>query len=484
MGNIQFDNLQLAKAIEHRKKLVKAAIVASGYKFGNDSTLGDVIIDAFHGEMHYGADSSAAIALNEAWKDIISENQKKYIAYTKKQPESLQLLAISRLFERLTHSQINGISDININHQDIVVIPYSSTRLLIEALICRPKKDRDIALCPEGYYKGNAKLAANCGLRIQTFPVDLANDGVIIPEILDNCLTDNKNRTAILWMTMPGNPLIARYSKEQLEQIAKIVVKHNTDVFIDMLFDKMVPMGDYIPFPNIQINDEQGQPHLMYDRTLIIAGNSKNFNATGPWKMGAAISGNTSWLAETRERVSAVTFQRETTHLIYAGTANTSDDYIRHNQQDMMNKQQIVDKRINRINNKLGKEVLISYGKPKYGPFRGLGLTREFIEKAGIKDSWQFADFLLVGAGIESVEFILVGIGEIGVRINIACPRIRGDKNPDNLFTLFERLEYFIREIEAGLTYDDALKRINLNKKVSLQKFATDRQKTVLSRRS
>jgi aspartate/methionine/tyrosine aminotransferase len=467
MQNIQFDNLQLAKAIEHRKKLVKAAIIASGYQFGNDST----IIDAFHGEMHYGADSNATIALHEAWKDIFSETQKKYIHYTKKQPEDIQLLAISRLFERLTNLQMNGISDLKINHKDIVVIPYSSTRLLIEALTCRPKKDRDIALCPEGYYKGNAKLAANCGLKIETFPVDLANDGVIIPEIMDNYLTVNKNRIAVLWMTMPGNPLIARHSKEQLEQIAKIVVKHDIDVFIDMLFDKMVPMGEYIPFPNIQIHDDQGKPHFMYDRTLIVAGNSKNFNATGPWKMGAAISGNTSWLAETRERVSAVTFQRETAHLIYAGTANTSDDYITNNQQDLMNKQQLTEKLIKTINNNLGKEALISYGKPKYGPFRGLGLTREFIDKAGIKDSWQFADFLLVGAGIESVEFIVVGIREIGVRINIACPRIKGDKNPDNLFALFNRLEYFVREIDAGLRYDDAIKRINVNEKVNIKKF-------------
>ena len=63
---------------------------------------------------------------------------------------------------------------------------------------------------------------------------------------------------------MSGNPLIARYSKEQLEQIATIVVKHNTDVFIDMLFDKRVPTGDYIPFPNIQINETQKARAISY----------------------------------------------------------------------------------------------------------------------------------------------------------------------------------------------------------------------------
>jgi len=460
--------LEVTKAIAQRKKKIKRAIAESGYRFGHKNALSHVVIDAFHGEMHYGPDLHAVTALNEAWTDIISEGQEKYIRHNKKQPEDLQLVAKSHLFDRLKNPEVEGIRGLNIPHKDIVVVPYSSTQLTINALLRRPKKDRDIALCPEGFYKGNAELAASAGLRIRTFPVNFENDGCIIPERLDEYLAYYRPELAVLWLTMPGNPLIAQHSKVQLEQIARIVIKHNIDIFIDMLFDKMVPKGEYIPFSNIQIIDEQGHRHLIHNRTLIVSGNSKAFNATGPWKMGAAISGNTSWLAETREQSTAVTFQRETTHLIYAATANTTEEYMLKNQKDMISRQQFTDKLIAIINEKFEEEILISHGKPKYGPFRGMRFCDELLEKAGIQDNWQLADFLLVSAGIDTVDFTTIGTNKLGVRINVACPRIGGDKNPDNLIQLFNRLAYLIDEIKMGLTYDKGLKRIGINEKVSV----------------
>jgi len=463
--------LEVNKAIAQRKKEVKLAIAESGYQFENKNALSNVVIDAFHGEMHYGQDIHAVTALNKAWTDIISEGQEKYFRHNKKQPEDLQLVANSHLFDRLQNPEIEGVRGLNIPHKDIVVVPYSSTQLTINALLRRPKKNCDIALCPEGFYKGNAELAASAGLRIKTFPVSFDNDGCIIPEILDEYLTYYQPELAVLWLTMPGNPLIAQHSKVQLEQIARIVVKHNVDIFIDMLFDKMVPKGEYISFSNIQITDEQGNIHRIYDKTLIVAGNSKGFNATGPWKMGAAISGNTLWLAETREQSTAVTFQRETTHLIYAATANTTEEYILKNQKDMINRQQITDKIIATINERFEEEVLISYGKPKYGPFRGIRFCYELLEKAGIEDSWQLADFMLASAGIETVDFTTIGTNKLGIRINVACPRIGGDKNPDNLLQLFNRLAYLIDEIKMGLTYDKGLKRIGINEKVNINSY-------------
>ena len=472
-------NLELTKAIERRRKNVKSSIAHLNILFQDRERKSNDLVDAFHGEMHYGPDADAVKNLNKAWAEVTSEKQEAYIKHNKKQPEVIQNLATERLFDRLTHPQIEGVSGIEIDPQEVVVVPYSSTRLLIEALGCRPLKNRSIALCPEGFYKGNARLANNCGLAIETFPVDLKNDGIIIPEKLDQYLTYKRNRVSVLWLTMPGNPLIAHHSVEQLEQVAQVIFKHDVDVFIDMLFDKMVPDGKYTPLTNIRVKDHNGQSHLMYDRCLVVVGNSKGFNATGPWKMGAAISGNETWLSAVREQSKAVTFQRETTHLIYAGTSNTSNAYIRRNQEDMMKNQERVDALIGQINSELGKEAIISYGYPKYGPFRGIGLQSELLEKANIEDSWQLADFLLAAAGIESVEFVIVGIKSIGVRINVACPRVRGNKSQDNLLMLFGRLKSLIEAIEDGLTYKSALDNLKIKRKVSLANFIL-RQKHIL----
>ena len=226
--------LEIVKAIKKRKKKIKRAITESGCQFRNENALSNVVIDAFHGEMHYGPDPNAMTALNKAWTDIMSKSQDKYIHHSKKQPEDLQIIAKYHLLDRLLNPEVESITGLNISHKDIVVVPYSSTQLTINAMLRRPKKNCDIALCPEGFYKGNAELAANAGLRIKTFPVNFDNDGCIIPEILDEYLTYYQQELAVLWLTMPGNPFIAQHSKKQLEQIAKIVVKHDTDVFIDI----------------------------------------------------------------------------------------------------------------------------------------------------------------------------------------------------------------------------------------------------------
>nr|VFK09559.1 MAG: Aspartate/methionine/tyrosine aminotransferase [Candidatus Kentron sp. LPFa]VFK25595.1 MAG: Aspartate/methionine/tyrosine aminotransferase [Candidatus Kentron sp. LPFa] len=459
--------LRAVRAIKRRKKIVESALVTSGVTFGDGSTATE-LIDAFHGEMHFGASAAATDALNAAWADILMEDQIKYIQHDKKQPKALQAIATKFLFSRLINTEIDGIAGLNLDPSDTLVVPYSSTQLLIAALTCRPKKALDIALCPEGFYKDNVELAASAGLKLHTFPVDLENDGIIVPEILDNYLSASV-RPSVLWLTMPGNPLIGRYNMKRIEQVARVVLKHDLDVLIDMAFDKIMPKGEFIPFPNIRVRDAKGQFHLMFDRTYAIVGNSKGINASGPWKMGAGVCGNRQWMRETHDTVTAVTFQRESAHLIQAGTANTSEDYLARNRNYLIKRQSQVTNMIDDINRHLGDEVLISYGKPEYGPFRGIRLSDPWLKKSGIEDSWQFSDLLLAGAGIDSVAFAVIGITGNGVRLNVACPRIKGIKSPENVGSLFIRLEFFLKEIDAYLDYVGALKRIGLTGKVNLR---------------
>lgn len=63
--------LEIVKAIKQRKKKIKRAITESGCQFRNENALSNVVIDAFHGEMHYGPDPNAMTALNKAWTDIM-----------------------------------------------------------------------------------------------------------------------------------------------------------------------------------------------------------------------------------------------------------------------------------------------------------------------------------------------------------------------------------------------------------------------------
>jgi aspartate/methionine/tyrosine aminotransferase len=202
----------------------------------------------------------------------------------------------------------------------------------------------------------------------------------------------------------------------------------------------------------------------MYNRTFSITGNSKGLGATGPWKLGAGVCGNKQWHQDTLDLISSVTFQRESTHLIHAGTSAVPQTYLENNQETLKNLQAKVSALIQHTNDKLGSEILFTYGQPVYTPFCCIGIKQNIANKAGIENAGQFSDFLLAGAGIDTVDLSLVGINNLGIRLNIASPRIQGNKTPDNLQPLFSRLTFLLNEMSQGLNYSDVLKRIGITR--------------------
>ncbi len=232
--------------------------------------------------------------------------------------------------------------------------------------------------------------------------------------------------------------------------------------------DRMVPDDKLIPFYNVEVTDEQGRVHRMRDRTMLICGNSKGYNATGPWKLGAGISHHEQWRESVRQLTTAVTFQRESTHLILAGTANSSEDYIMQNQLTMMRQQKEIDHMITNVNSTLHREALISIGNPVYGPFRVISFSQDYLERAGLHDNWQLQDFILMTTGIDAVNLSLTGFSAPGIRINTNCPRIKGQKAFSNNHIIFNQISKLLRDIDNGLTYKKATKSIGLNSTVSV----------------
>ena len=62
----------------------------------------------------------------------------------------------------------------------------------------------------------------------------------------------------------------------------------------------------------------------------------------------------------------------------------------------------------------------------------------------------------------------MVGIKKPGVRLNVASPRINGNKTPNNIYPLFNRLKVLLRDMQQGLNYGDVLERISITDKVEL----------------
>ncbi len=92
----------------------------------------------------------------------------------------------------------------------------------------------------------------------------------------ENAIT---SKTKAIVLTSPSNPTGMIYSKDELEDIAQVAIKHNLWVISDEMYEKLVYDGEFVSIASL--NDEISK------RTITINGLSKAVAMTG-WRMGYA----------------------------------------------------------------------------------------------------------------------------------------------------------------------------------------------------
>ena len=104
-----------------------------------------------------------------------------------------------------------------------------------------------------------------------------SNDFKITPEQLEESITDY---TKAVILNSPSNPTGTLYSKEELEELGEVALKHDIIIVSDEIYEKLI-YGDEAHVSIAQISDE------LKDRTVIINGVSKSHAMTG-WRIGYA----------------------------------------------------------------------------------------------------------------------------------------------------------------------------------------------------
>lgn len=440
---------------EERKREVRRYLNAASRFSGTEGRTYTGIIDAYHGETGISPAPEAVAALDRAWDELLHlERPAEYRdgrLYDKRQPLILRELAADRLFERLS-LPVDAVAGVRVRPEEVVVCPYSSTVLLEEAVatLARPG---GVIVCPEGFYKSSSIHVEKYGLSIVTCPGTQDDSFRIDPVALARVLDEVRDRLCGVLLTLPGNPVVAAYSVEQLVEIGRVLVERDVPVICDMAFDRLV--ADHIPIAALSVSTARG-PRRLYDQVLTITGNSKGYNAFGPCKLGAACSGNTEWLGELRERLT-IAFQRETTHLVRAVIEHTGDEYFAANRTRMRTQFDRALRRVAELNTRLGANVLRPLGSPE-GMFLSVAFDRTVLDHAGVYTSAHLEDLLLVAAGIDSVALDRTGSPRLGVRLNVLAPRkAPGCESADLLDELFDRMERLVRDIDAGRTYRTVL---------------------------
>lgn len=88
------------------------------------------------------------------------------------------------------------------------------------------------------------------------------------------------NKTKMLVLNTPNNPLGKIFSLEELQSIAELCIKHNILVLADEVYEQMY----YAPEQHLSICQLPG----MWNRTITVGSAGKSFSVTG-WKIGWAL---------------------------------------------------------------------------------------------------------------------------------------------------------------------------------------------------
>ena len=88
------------------------------------------------------------------------------------------------------------------------------------------------------------------------------------------------DKTKLLILPFPNNPTGAVMRKEDLEAIAKVIIKHNIFVLSDEIYSELTYGG----IKHVSISSIDG----MKERTVVINGFSKAYSMTG-WRLGYAL---------------------------------------------------------------------------------------------------------------------------------------------------------------------------------------------------
>ena len=143
--------------------------------------------------------------------------------------------------------------------------------LLIRAIISKG----DEVLIPEPCfvcYKPCTLMAGGTPVTIQTEEKD--NFKLTAQKLLEK-ITD---RSKLLILPFPNNPTGAVMTREDLEEIAKVVKEHNLLVLSDEIYSELTYDGTHVSFASIE---------GMREHTITVNGFSKAFAMTG-WRLGYA----------------------------------------------------------------------------------------------------------------------------------------------------------------------------------------------------
>lgn len=197
---------------------------------------------------------------------------------------------------------------VGISEDDILVTTGGSEALLIAA--CCTLDDGDEIIIPEPFYPNYNTFVRTTGARIHPIPTDPARGYFYADrELIESHI--NEHTRAIL-ITNPGNPTGTVLTREQMQMLLDVAVRHDLYLICDEVYREFVysdePLSSFMQF-------ESGRENL-----ILIDSVSKRFSACGA-RIGCLISRNREFIAHAlkycQARLSAATIDQLAAAALY-----------------------------------------------------------------------------------------------------------------------------------------------------------------------
>ena len=133
----------------------------------------------------------------------------------------------------------------------------------------------DEVIIPQPAYVSYEPCTILAGAKPVIINLKAENEFRLTAEELENAITD---KTKVLILPFPNNPTGAIMEREDLEKIAKIIIKHDLYVMSDEIYSELTYKGEHVSIASIA---------GMKERTILINGFSKAYAMTG-WRLGYA----------------------------------------------------------------------------------------------------------------------------------------------------------------------------------------------------
>ncbi|MGM0566777.1 MAG: pyridoxal phosphate-dependent aminotransferase [Bacteroidota bacterium] len=226
--------------------------------------------------------------------------------------------------------------DIDISHEDIIVTTGGSEAIMFTFLSCLNPGDEVIV--PEPFYTNYNGFAQATGVKVVSITSKIEEDFALPPvSELEKKITD---KTKAIMICNPNNPTGYLYSREELEALKEMVLKHDLYLFADEVYREFAYDG-HQHFSVMQLKGIE-------DRVVMVDSVSKRYSECGI-RIGALVTRNKDIIATAMKFAQARLSPPGLGQIAAEASLETPQSYFKEVYDEYIDRRDLVVEKLNKI---------------------------------------------------------------------------------------------------------------------------------------